>query len=649
MYCKNCGKELVGQGVFCQSCGTKQDVSNTAQGATAPKNEPTPPVLQEQYIPPESAYQPSGVEQGLSVGNLFAKIKALPLMTKAIAGGVAAVLVLGIIVTAAVSSNRKSPNVDVYAPATSTPTVSTSTPEETVTPSETTPPVTEAPDLAIVKFTDDMYPTKRNNLWGVVNNNGDEIIPFAYTNAADHFSDGLWCVENEITVTNANGGTGKVKKWGYINAANAEVIAINYEGCGEISDGLCAVKQGGKWGFVDLKNAIIITSEYDEVGLFEDGVCPAKQDGFWGVIDTSGNTKINFMYDGMGILGSSWEEIVSTPQFHYGLINVSVNGAYGIIDVDGTYIFQLEKGKNNAVAIGDGYMILQESVASYGNRGERFTLYDFQGTALRKNIVFYATNPYASEKNMMVDIDDNGKLKYYLIDKKGNLLVDVEKITGVTPDNGSCEAIYGKWQLISKGTTFNLMDDVGNLFSNTWFSAGKWSLILQKSTHPKINFGYSGYGEALVDGLMSFYDKELNQTTFYSESGEIVKQSSGFSVIWNANEILRFEQKTGTPLRNFGTVVDTNSSISSKGKILSYSDMTEIIEYGKFQGTSETTAILTDAGGIFQGIYSNGKSIYPAEYNSISYVKNADVFTLQKGNVQTRVRVAKNGRVIILN
>ena len=55
MCCKNCGKEIVGKGVFCKACGERQDASNMTQSTDEDSlgAVQTPPAIQEQCKHPE--------------------------------------------------------------------------------------------------------------------------------------------------------------------------------------------------------------------------------------------------------------------------------------------------------------------------------------------------------------------------------------------------------------------------------------------------------------------------------------------------------------------------------------------------------------------------------------------------------------------
>jgi hypothetical protein len=95
MYCKSCGKELLGVGVFCQNCGARQDSAPTAQ--------PTHKAPRSQF------YTHAGYAPAVAVGapaGLFSKIKALPLLIKLISVLVATALVITVTVTVATNAGH---------------------------------------------------------------------------------------------------------------------------------------------------------------------------------------------------------------------------------------------------------------------------------------------------------------------------------------------------------------------------------------------------------------------------------------------------------------------------------------------------------------------------------------------------------------
>lgn len=68
-----------------------------------------------------------------------------------------------------------------------------------------------------------MVSVETEGLWGFVNENGDEIVPFKY-DLAWSFSEGLAGVKTE-------------DRWGFINKAGEEIVPCKYEDANNFEEG----------------------------------------------------------------------------------------------------------------------------------------------------------------------------------------------------------------------------------------------------------------------------------------------------------------------------------------------------------------------------------------------------------------------------
>lgn len=104
-----------------------------------------------------------------------------------------------------------------------------------------------------------------NNKWGTIDSLGKTIIPFKYENM-EHFSMGLAPVQLN-------------KKWGYINEKDKIIIPIKYDYAntwGRFRDELFVVGIKNKRGVINKANKIIIPLIYDEVDISDKGYINAK-------------------------------------------------------------------------------------------------------------------------------------------------------------------------------------------------------------------------------------------------------------------------------------------------------------------------------------------------------------------------------------
>ena len=89
------------------------------------------------------------------------------------------------------------------------------------------------------------------NLWGFINWKNETIIPFDYSYASI-FSD-----EYNLSQVCKN------EKYGYINRNNQEIIPIKYDSVTRISFDKIGVCEKEKWGIINLENKQIIDFKYD--------------------------------------------------------------------------------------------------------------------------------------------------------------------------------------------------------------------------------------------------------------------------------------------------------------------------------------------------------------------------------------------------
>ena len=103
--------------------------------------------------------------------------------------------------------------------------------------------------FAIVSTENSMHDRK----YGVINDNGAEVLPCIYDDITYGFSHGLNIVK-------------KNKKYGVVDHKGYEVIPCVYEDLGSsYSDGLIYAKHNGKYGFINHKGEIIIPFKYDDI------------------------------------------------------------------------------------------------------------------------------------------------------------------------------------------------------------------------------------------------------------------------------------------------------------------------------------------------------------------------------------------------
>lgn len=126
--------------------------------------------------------------------------------------------------------------------------------------------------------------TDYGEAYGYVNDSGDVIIPFKY-NQAQQFKYGKAIVR-----------TGSYS--GIIDVEGNEVIPFVYTGFNPSYDYgvIAAADENGKWGLISLTNDKLSEFEYDYIFEFENGYAPVLENHSYGVMDTNGRLVTGIIY-----------------------------------------------------------------------------------------------------------------------------------------------------------------------------------------------------------------------------------------------------------------------------------------------------------------------------------------------------------------
>lgn len=247
----------------------------------------------------------------------------------------------------------------------------------------------------------------RENKFGVTDLKGNEVIELNYDRISrlkDHSfvvtkerKSGLFNIEKFLFITNLNltipiefddiyetnlSDIVRVKKdgkWGLFTVEGQQLTLLKYENDPDhelkFTEGLAPVSVNNKWGFVDSTGKEVIAPQFDEVHPFYNGLARITKDSSSGFIDKSGEVVISSKY-----------YILS--DFYEGMAQVAI-----MDDLGYGYVTQI------------GYM---------------------NKNGIIKTPIKYdrATNFYQGKAAVNFDVD--GKNKWFLIDRKGNIVDDYE-------------------------------------------------------------------------------------------------------------------------------------------------------------------------------------------------------------------------------
>lgn len=142
--------------------------------------------------------------------------------------------------------------------------------------------------VSIGNFGNGLAPVCNVDLWGegvygFIDTNGKEVIPCMYKEAKP-FENGYARVKNELG-------------WGIIDTQGNEIIPFGkYSRLGSFHDGLFRIietddNSKDRIGFIDVNDKFVIPIQYEQATNFNDGIAVVKDKGIWKILKKSKNTK----------------------------------------------------------------------------------------------------------------------------------------------------------------------------------------------------------------------------------------------------------------------------------------------------------------------------------------------------------------------
>ncbi|TAH63837.1 MAG: WG repeat-containing protein [Anaerolineaceae bacterium] len=205
--------------------------------------------------------------------------------------------------------------------------------------------------------------------WGLINKEGEAIVPLTTYQHIGEFVDGSAVVEI------GRAESGGMTKYTFISEDGIASPERSYFDVTKPQEGLVAYSDYNflltygreYWGFMDTKGNVVIENKYRDVGNFSEGLAAMRVYGInkWGFIDKTGKEVIPALQgspyvgefseglvvfeDGntRGFMDKNGERVIQgqfqeAEDFHDGLAKVKQNGYYGYIDKTGNVVVPLE-------------------------------------------------------------------------------------------------------------------------------------------------------------------------------------------------------------------------------------------------------------------------------------------------------------------
>ncbi len=146
------------------------------------------------------------------------------------------------------------------------------------------------------------FPVKVNNLWGLMDADGEIIITPAYEAIGEFKKFGYAVMQRE-------------KKVGVINEFGREVIAPRYQDIKVLDSTLFAVMIAEDWMVINLEEAVILEKGYERVQIWSKKYLGYRQNGKWGVRAVNGDPVISPAYEDLTYLPSGYFQSVAGNKF----------------------------------------------------------------------------------------------------------------------------------------------------------------------------------------------------------------------------------------------------------------------------------------------------------------------------------------------
>jgi len=228
----------------------------------------------------------------------------------------------------------------------------------------------------------------KSGLWGCINKDGLEIIPFLYHKSFYFNKGGLAHVESYSTGQGFIDRTGKV------------VIPLIYQESGyAFSEGSIQMKLNGRWGFVDsISGQMIVHFSYDKVSSFANGMALVMKEGDqgkekYGFVNKSGKEVIPVIYkklsnrisegsisawqeEGSGVIDKAGNVLIPLTYqdignaFSEGYISIKKGDHWGVIDHSGKTIVPFKYDKIEPFSEGVAAVKLKEKWGVVDNAGK---------------------------------------------------------------------------------------------------------------------------------------------------------------------------------------------------------------------------------------------------------------------------------------
>lgn len=434
-----------------------------------------------------------------------------------------------------------------------------------------------------------------------------------------------------ITIENEN-------HLGVVNGNGEIIIPFQYDDLGSWGDGMIAVNQGaegvawgrrgGKWGFADESGELRVPIRYDEVHLFYKGLAAVNLDEEWLLIDKNGEM----------IGGRKYQEIQRPGE---GKRAAMFGDQWGYLDDSGDWL--IEPRFEDAKPFSEGKARVAVSVK--GDEETEKVLYgliDSQGQWIAEPQYDYI-NVYVNGFATFEERDEFGNSKFGYLDQDGNQIIpaqfgyggifndgravvtdfkegkkgfDVKKISGLIDEKGKRIKVQNyeyidafkdgfavvSWKYSVWGDELEVNEEG---FISNWESQASFGLIGKDGKEAlELDYGYLHY-----IGNSKYIARKRDRI----EKG-VIKSDGGVVIPFEHDELIYLGDESGIFVSGYRNHIPGISIMDSEGKVLFQTD-----EYAMDDWVLCPNVVLVHSASDQKcGLIDlKGNMILPAKYDSI--------------------------------
>ena len=326
------------------------------------------------------------------------------------------------------------------------------------------------------------FPMIRDGKFGLLNQSGEELIPFRYEEICP-------LKENRAIVRKNN-------RYGFSDHAGKEVIEVKYDSAQNFERGLSIVRLKNKYGIINRKGDLILPLVYDQIKKINKNMFAVQEGNNQWALHNRAGPRLNDRYFNSIDVFSNGYAIASNK-----------NGQFGIIDKEGNFLITPEYDSFQRLSNGNFIVSKQNK---FGILSKKDTLsvplnFDWLGNESEKTLV-------ASDSGMV-----------WLVDMKGNQQSE-QKFPTFNNFKAEMKLINGLLKM-KKDSLYGMINKIGKVIIDF-----KYDEIINEFGFP-IAVKYKGKWGYLNKEYLQASAYEYEEVKPFIKGYAVVKKNKGYTII----------------------------------------------------------------------------------------------------------------------